>query len=196
MKPVEQEILGGDSSMPGVPGDCLRACICSIFELPIRDVPHFAAEDDWYGALNRWVEGRGFRLSVAFIRFEEDEPTILTGHPSDGIYWIADVLSPRLLNEKGKPGIHEVVMCGGELAWDPHPQRDLGHLGFTGIGYTFTAPDPARLQLRPAVDPDPVVTAAQRYVAAASDDPAVFEDANWSLLRAVTQYNADLGGAA
>lgn len=189
MKPVKQEILGGDSTMPGVHGDCLRACVCSIFELPIRDVPHFVAEDDWYGAFQRWIESRGFMLGSAFIRFDEDEPTRLTGHPSDGIYWIADVLSPRLKREDGTPGNHAIVMCAGEVAWDPHPQRELGHLGFTGIGFTFLAPNPARLSIRPAVDPTAVVVAARRYL---SVPPEAHEDAHFQLLSAVTQYEADL----
>jgi len=150
MIPVEQTILGGDSLCAGERGDCLRACVASVFELPIGEVPHFVAQEDWWGALNGWVEARGFRLGSAFHTFEDDDPTSLYAHPSEGIYWIATVKSPRLVREDGEPGLHCIVMCGGRVAWDPHPQRKLGHLGFSGFGYNFTAPDPARLSLRDA----------------------------------------------
>lgn len=40
MKPVDQTLM----LERGEPGDCYRACIASIFELPIEDVPHFTLE--------------------------------------------------------------------------------------------------------------------------------------------------------
>ena len=40
MKPVDQTLLASR----GEPGDCWRACIASILELPIEDVPHFTLE--------------------------------------------------------------------------------------------------------------------------------------------------------
>jgi hypothetical protein len=173
MIPVEQTIMGGDSTMPGVHGDCLRACVASVFELPIEDVPHFVAEDDWYNHFRRWIESRGFVLGNAFHTLDEDDPTKLNGHPSEGIHWIASVYSPRLVHEDGKPGQHVVVMCGGEMVWDPHPQREMGHLGFVGIGYSFVAPDPARLELR---DDDALPERPERI-----DDPLP-EDLNRLLL--------------
>jgi hypothetical protein len=198
MIPIEQTTLGGDSTMPGVRGDCLRACVASVFELPIEDVPHFVAEDDWWNAWRRWTEDRGFILGNAFHSFEDDDPTNLNGHPSEGIYWIATVKSPRLVKEDGTPGLHVVVMRGGELAWDPHPGPKKGeHLGFVGHGYLFVAPDPAQLQRRPTVDPTPVVVAARRYAYAGSQGITLLtEDAHFQLLRAVTQYNADLESVA
>lgn len=77
-------------------------------------------------------------------------------HPTG--YWVATVRSPRVTEECGAcrgtgtymppyengrpgpcegcdavgsvPGNHAVVMRGSGVAWDPHPLRDLGHLGF------------------------------------------------------------------
>jgi len=45
------------------------------------------------------------------------------------------------------PSLHSVVMCGRELVWDPHPQREMGHLGFVS-GEWLIARDPALLVLR------------------------------------------------
>ncbi len=42
------------------------------------------------------------------------------------------------------PSLHLVVMNGPELVWDPHPRREMGHLGYVS-GWIFRALDPARL---------------------------------------------------
>lgn len=50
MIPVYQTIF----TVPG--GNCLQACLASIFELPLEEVPHFAAieTDDWWEQCQRW----------------------------------------------------------------------------------------------------------------------------------------------
>lgn len=182
MIPVEQRHMAvfdehGDNVQRG---DCLTACIASIFELPIDEVPFFVAEDDWHGCYGRWVRDHGYQIGHVHIGVAEDDPTRLTGHPTAGIYWIATVKSPRgktrccvcrgekVATEQWpdgeyvkydepqpcaccdgtglEPSLHCVVMNGGELVWDPHPQRDMGHLGWVS-GEWFIALDPARLQL-------------------------------------------------
>lgn len=157
MIPVEQRTLGGDTAMAGERGDCLRACVASIFERRWDEVPHFVAHEDWWERWNRWTEEQGFVLRTAWHSTPDDDKTRLNGHPGD-IYWIANVLSPRLVRDDGEPGWHSVVMFAGDVAWDPHPEREMGHLGFTGIGYMFAAPDPAKLVLREPIllVPEPV----------------------------------------
>jgi hypothetical protein len=62
MKRVNQSIL----TVPG--GDCFRACVASIFELPLELVPHFLAgagiEDNWTDAqwlgLVQFAQARGY----------------------------------------------------------------------------------------------------------------------------------------
>lgn len=173
MIPVEQQILAvfdehGDCI---VHGDCLRAALASLFELPIEEVPHFAESERWWGDWMDWLAERNLRIGTAFYTVSEDDPTKLNGWPGD-IYWLACVLSPRIkarchtcgghgvanaegaycepCNGSGRvPGTHMVVMYGNEIAWDPHPQRTDGHLGFTH-GYDLRVIDPARLALRAA----------------------------------------------
>ena len=181
MIPVEQQVLAvfDENGDRVVAGDCMRACVASVFELPLEDVPHFAGLDDWYGEWLRWLEARGLGIYDARIRVDEDDPTKLLGHPAGG-YWFAAVKSPRLLvrchfchgdgqelyrwddaaygyvvldeprpcatcDASGRvPGLHLVVMEGGVLVWDPHPQREQGHLGFVS-GEILRVLDPARL---------------------------------------------------
>lgn len=167
--PVEQRQMAifderGDNVQRG---DCLTACIASLFELPIDDVPFFVDMENWWGEYNNWLHDRGLQLGQVRLSTVDDDPTRLNGHPTEGIYWIATVKSPRSKarcngckgtgqsqHEEGPcgwcgesglvPSLHAVVMCGGELVWDPHPQRDMGHLGFVS-GEWFVVRDPARL---------------------------------------------------
>lgn len=186
MTQVEQQVMAvfdeyGDNVQRG---DCMRASVASLFELPLEDVPHFVEADDWWGEWTRWLEQRGLRIANAFYRVDDADPTRLTGWPGD-VYWLATVKSPRgktrccvcngekvtLRNWDDRtadyvkhetpqpctsceatglqPSLHSVVMFGRDLVWDPHPQRDMGHLGFCG-GYEFKVIDPARIALREA----------------------------------------------
>lgn len=168
MIPVEQQIMAvfdehGDNTQRG---DCMRASVASLFDLALEDVPHFAAADDWWDVWLRWLEARGLRVANVFYAVDENDPSTLIGWPGE-VYWLATVYSPRgrarchTCKGRGKhrnhrpcrgcdatglvPSLHSVVMLGREIVWDPHPRRDMGHLGFCG-GYEFRVIDPARMQ--------------------------------------------------
>lgn len=184
MIPVEQQIMAlfderGDRVQAG---DCMRASMASLFELPLEEVPHFVAYEDWWGRWMNWLHDRGLMIGPAFYSVEEEDPAKLNGWPGD-LYWLATVKSPRgkarcngcdgageLVGEKhGEslmsmvgpcgpcagtglvPSLHSVVMFGREIAWDPHPQREMGHLGFVG-GYVFRVIDPARMTVSPRAE--------------------------------------------
>lgn len=65
MIPVVQRIVasGYDDTLPG---DCVKACVASILELPYDAVPHFVAGEvlgddgktrlDWLGGMRKWFE--------------------------------------------------------------------------------------------------------------------------------------------
>lgn len=130
MIPVEQRHL----HVPGGPlGDCLTACVASILELPYELVPHFVAEDDWWGCYTRFLAGFGL-YAVHFGCDGDERPEWWL----PGGYWVATVKSPRVVNEDGSPGLQH----DDELAWDPHPRREEGHLGFVGAD-VYVPLDPA-----------------------------------------------------
>jgi hypothetical protein len=164
-------------------GDCLTACIASLFELSLDEVPFFVEKDTWWSDYQAFLHERGFQLGQVRISTADDDPLRLTGAPADGIYWLATVLSPRgktrcsvcqgeratttqwdserdeyvyfddpqpcsYCNATGLvPCLHSIVMCGREIVWDPHPQRDMGHLGWVS-GEWFIARNPGSLSLR------------------------------------------------
>lgn len=111
MKPVEQTRFGS----PG--GNCLQACLASVLELPLDDVPDFCnehpGEDEdasrWIKELAAWLEGYELTCLVANMH-EGILPWWTT------LYWIAGGKTHRR-------GYHSVVYKGQELAHDPHPDK-------------------------------------------------------------------------
>jgi len=130
MKPVEMRNINGR------PGDCLNACVASILDLPYEQVPFFNLYGDgWHYTYVSFMRSHGWGL-WEFAIWGCDVPLWQFGTRQTGYklyvpgYWLASVLSPRIIDEHGKSGLHAVVMKGNSVAWDPHPQRDMGHLGF------------------------------------------------------------------
>ncbi|MGW5477693.1 hypothetical protein [Streptomyces sp. NPDC004008] len=101
MKPVTQTILHGDPS--GRPGDCLRAAVASLLELPLLAVPHFVEYDDWLERLAAFCMEHGYQPIMCS----------LDTHVPYGMAW-----GP---SERGVR--HAVVWIDGAVAWDPHPSR-------------------------------------------------------------------------
>lgn len=101
-------------------GDCLRACIASIFEIPIKKVPHFVHEHGAYwGALRQWLDRHG----IEYVRRE--------GHINTADFCLYVGLSPR-----NAPGRHSVVGKEGRIVFDPHPDN-TGLLGLAEITLIF-----------------------------------------------------------
>jgi hypothetical protein len=95
-------------------GNCFAACIASLFELPLDDVPDFCSlPPDWWRGLQDWLKRKG--LCAIEVRLE---PKCLVW--SEGCNCILTGTSPR-----GRP--HSVIaktVCGGfEYVFDPHPDN-------------------------------------------------------------------------
>lgn len=145
MIPVVQSIVGnGKGGRPH--GDCFRACVASIFELPLDAVPHFGATDPpsgWFTAVQEWLRPMGLVLDQRSHKEPSDSPKFWP--PG---WWIASVESENF------PGsTHAVVMHGyydqplGEdwhirVAHDPSPHPRRTPYVFRGA-YWFVARDPA-----------------------------------------------------
>ena len=110
MRPVDQTIFGAPE------GNCLAACVATLLDLSIDDVPHFGA-DGWAEQLTRWLRPRG--LYALHFSLPSD------WHPR-GLYILAGQ-SPR------GDFLHAVVARGGDVIHDPHPSRAglLSHVDAT-----------------------------------------------------------------
>lgn len=116
MKPIDQEFIHRPEI--GQYGDCQRAVIASLLELPISEVPHFLqlANGDpsvyWEG-LQAFCRSRGY----AYMTVPARSGALFCG--DDGpIYHEISGPSPR-----GNGVFHAVVGCNGDVVFDPHPSR-------------------------------------------------------------------------
>lgn len=129
MKPVDQTTFGPRSN--GRAGNCMSACIASLLELPIAQVPYFMGtegepDDLWKKRINRWLAPHGF--SFMYFKAARD----FTQWPPG--YYVLTGRSPR--------GLHAVVAKGDRIVHDPHPSRD----GLKSVdGFAILIPlDPAK----------------------------------------------------
>lgn len=114
MTPQDQEFIHIPNQQHG---DCMRACIASLFDLPIAEVPHFLRDADgspikfWDGVFD-FCEARGFDYNPQ----HKSHVNQLADH-MDG-YHIIGGPSPR-----GGGILHAVVGRNGEIVFDPHPSK-------------------------------------------------------------------------
>lgn len=123
-------------------GNCFAACIASILDLPLSEVPNFAvAADWWWFSFVTWAAERGYRVCST------TEPENEMRLPPHGTYLLLGGQSPRF----PKGILHSVVATRTwerakpwRLVHDPHPSGDgilgeptdaqwfVGHADFEG----------------------------------------------------------------
>lgn len=114
MTPQEQEFI----NIPGVQyGDCMRACVASILDLHISEVPHFLREskgdpEGFWNGIYDFCEARGLGYLPVQAEFNPTRAADFGG------YHIIGGPSPR-----GGGLLHAVVGFNGAIAFDPHPSK-------------------------------------------------------------------------
>lgn len=113
MIPVKQTTLHDPDN--GKYGDCYRASIASILELPINEVPNFNAiaksdETIFWDEVTKFMESRGLTI----LSTQANSGRWLSGDT----YHIISGPSPR------NNGYHAVVGHNGQIVFDPHPSND------------------------------------------------------------------------
>jgi hypothetical protein len=83
----------------GPRGNCYAACLATVLECELADVPDFRGRADWGEAVQKWAAGRG-----AVVRFQHGPPppglAIASGLVLDGT-------------------VHAVVFEDGQMVHDP-----------------------------------------------------------------------------
>lgn len=70
MTPVFQARYGkGD-------GNCLTACVASILDIPLSDLPEFCVDDEWFRRLHKFCEERG--LSLTYFPHSDNNPIFIS----------------------------------------------------------------------------------------------------------------------
>lgn len=105
-----------DQTKFGKGGNCMSACIASILEMDLNEVPNFFEITDtdieWWTAVRTFLRERGWGLLS--IGVTED---MLKGY--EGIFIVGGA-SPRFPGSKVQ---HAVIWQNGKLTHDPHPDR-------------------------------------------------------------------------
>ena len=128
MKPVDQTIFGFKK------GDCMRACVASIFEMTIDEVPNFMENGPkaYADNLAAWCQAAGLKFLDILIEHKELMEYILSDHI------IATGASPR------NPEYNHAVICkDGKVVHDPHPDK-TGIIGPPQYYTVFLIKDPAK----------------------------------------------------
>jgi len=118
MRPVDQTVLHGEKK----PGNCYAACLASLLEVDLSDIPapdagDFDSWDNYWPKLHRWAVERGFFIVDANGVGEEGRTSFVSSAAyGGGGYWIASGPGPRGV-------FHAVVMRDLEMVHDPHPDR-------------------------------------------------------------------------
>lgn len=94
-------------------GDCFRACVASIFEFPIKEMPNFWEQTqdahEFWQLNDNWIsEHKGYR-AISFEFKKEDR------HLIDNVLCIASAKSPR-----GNGNVDHAVVWLNGLIHDPH----------------------------------------------------------------------------
>ncbi len=119
MKKVIQEVPDNDLEK-GIVGDCLRAAIASILDLPLKSVPHFMQiywpdADKAARAFDKFVAGQGYVMLVlpgpAFM-------DLIRENDVDCYHLIGGIASSN-----GDTAPHAVVGLNGKIVHDPNPMK-------------------------------------------------------------------------
>jgi len=114
MTPQDQEFINIAGQQYG---DCMRACVASLLDLPIAEVPHFLRDADgdpqkfWSGVLE-FTKARGWDYLSAFPEHRPEFAEAMGG------YHIMGGPSPR-----GGGLLHAVIGKDGQIVFDPHPSK-------------------------------------------------------------------------
>ena len=106
-----KKVLQTDLTPEG--GNCFSACIASVLEIGINEVPNVAKDFAWFQIMDEFVNKYGYGLYL-MERKEIPVSDIWCKHA----YIIANGQSPRHENRT-----HSVVYKNGKMVHDPHPDN-------------------------------------------------------------------------
>ena len=116
MKKVDQEIVSKKD------GDCTRACVASILELPIDAVPNFMRfRKQWFPMFHNFLRVLGYDFYGTGFPISEDKPRgdKLKDSPNVKGYVIGSVPSKNFKNT----GHSVVINLKGKIVHDPNPDK-------------------------------------------------------------------------
>jgi hypothetical protein len=100
----------------GINGTCFTACLASILEIPVWEIPEFSTDDNLFlQQVQEFLATRG----LYYVQVLPEDPTIQSAFRSGTVWSTVEGVSPR-------GGQHACVARNGEIYFDPHPQDGTG----------------------------------------------------------------------
>lgn len=116
-----------------VRGNCYAACIASMLELPITEVPnvevffHINDYPHWYVIMDTWLKSKGWEL-IGDMNYQCFHSGLIT---DPEFLCQVDELCKKLkdsyylVSGQSARGVsHICIYQNGQLVWDPHPSRE------------------------------------------------------------------------
>lgn len=110
---MQGDICRVKNDPPNSYGDCLRACIASLLDIPTVDVPHFVRDgcepEVTYQRVREWLADRGLvPMFSGYVASETPDDVLrFMGETNPGVYYILFSAD------------HAVVCLDGEIVHDP-----------------------------------------------------------------------------
>lgn len=145
MIPVWQTVTRSPDDHDGPPGNCFAACLASLLEISIDEVPQptisdrgvWSAPGGYWERIATFLHKRGLHMvEIDRDLSKQNEYSSAAYLESPGLLWIATGFSPR------GNFLHSVVCRDLEIVHDPHPDR-TGIEGVIKAAYLVPL-DPAR----------------------------------------------------
>lgn len=92
-------------------GNCMQACVASLFDLPLESVPNFASELSWSKSIEGFVKSRGYGI---YHRYKPSDAEL---HIPNGHQLICGMSSRGCQ--------HMVIYKDGRRFFDPHPSDEF-----------------------------------------------------------------------
>ncbi len=102
-------------------GNCFAACVASVLDLPLEEVPNFCVAENWMEVFQDWLAARG----LAAVTLEWDPDYIRKTHPLA----LLIVSGPAPSRPKEQ---HACVYRGTRPLFDPFPYKGAVDLFFDG----------------------------------------------------------------
>jgi hypothetical protein len=117
MIPVDQEFIHRPDE--GQHGDCFRAVLASLMELPLQDVPHFlhdgCSSDTFHRRINAFLD----QFNMTLLVFDASTFNISAWIDQSGVRDLWHEVSG--MTERGV--LHSCVGHNGHVVHDPHPSK-------------------------------------------------------------------------
>ena len=100
----------------GSEGNCFAACLSSILEIPLAQIPELGDDDEFLQNIQAFLEPHG----LYYVQVKPDDPIVEIAFRVGEVFHTIEGVSPR-------GGMHACVGLNGSIIWDPHPNDGTGH---------------------------------------------------------------------